>query len=120
MFAEAVRKSNVFDFAQALLNRVTVYDPIEDVVPIDDALIQEDVDSTEPTPAPETEDAETTEGNVEASYEPPVFDSKETFVNYFMPLYEKALAERNLPTEYAKYLVGQIALESGWGKRPVG
>ena len=49
-----------------------------------------------------------------------LFSSKESFVNYFIPLYERALSERNLPTEYAKYLVGQIALESGWGKYPIG
>jgi hypothetical protein len=44
--------------------------------------------------------------------EPANFTTRESFVNYFIPLYEKALSEKNLPTEYAKYLVGQIALES--------
>lgn len=44
--------------------------------------------------------------------EPTNFTTRESFVNYFIPLYEKALSEKNLPTEYAKYLVGQIALES--------
>ena len=52
--------------------------------------------------------------------EPTNFTTRESFVNYFIPLYEKALSEKNLPTEYAKYLVGQIALESTWGKKPAG
>jgi flagellum-specific peptidoglycan hydrolase FlgJ len=44
---------------------------------------------------------------------PDKFETRESFVDYFIPLYQKALSEKNLPTEYAKYLVGQIALESG-------
>lgn len=44
---------------------------------------------------------------------PTVFSSPYEFVSYFMPKYEKVLKEEGLSKGFAKYLVGQIALESG-------
>lgn len=119
MYTEASRESNVFDLSRVFLTNYVTDDPFEGVFPVDESQ-EEPVEKPEPKIVEEPVEKPKEEPVEETVSEPPVFDSQKTFVNYFIPLYEKALAERNLPTEYAKYLVGQIALESGWGKRPAG
>lgn len=42
------------------------------------------------------------------------------FVKDMYTLYSKELSKRGLPTEYAKWLTAQDALETGWGKSIIG
>lgn len=112
MYIESARESNNKDISRMFLDsQLLMHDPFEGIFPVEDPI--DEVEEITAKPVVEETDAKSDDVVEEKISEPPVFDSQETFVNYFLPLYEKALAERKIPTEYAKYLVGQIALESG-------
>ena len=48
------------------------------------------------------------------------FTDKESFKNRMLLEYRSALEARGINPEFAKYLVAQDALETGWGSKPVG
>lgn len=48
------------------------------------------------------------------------FTDKESFKTRMLLEYRSALEARGINPEFAKYLVAQDALESGWGSKPVG
>lgn len=45
-----------------------------------------------------------------------IYTDKNEFISDMMDAYTKELSSRGIDTNYAKYLVAQDALESGWGK----
>lgn len=48
------------------------------------------------------------------------FSSKSDFINTFLPIYQNVLISKGLNPEFAKSLVMQAGLESGWGKHQSG
>lgn len=44
------------------------------------------------------------------------FKDREEYVKTMRPLFQNILAEKNLPTEYANWLVTQSGIESAWGR----
>lgn len=52
----------------------------------------------------------------ESFVEGKIYSNRTDFVSDMMNAYTKELASRGIDTNYAKYLVAQDALESGWGK----
>lgn len=87
----------------------------------------EDVDDTEDVTivtetAPDTETPETEIPEIDFSV-PDInlkFTDKESFKTRMLFEYRSALEARGINPEFAKYLVAQDALETGWGSKPVG
>lgn len=107
-------KSNKNDFPEitprGYKRHYTSYKDVDDTE--DETIVTETVPETEIPEIPEIDFSVP-----DINYK---FSDKESFKTRMLLEYRSALEARGINPEFAKYLVAQDALETGWGSKPVG